>query len=98
VGSSTPWLLLLMVSDGQVGFGTMLALSLVGGGLLGALAISLRRGVPPRRRRPAPASERSPDGYVDDGLTPEPVGSPTKGLDISPITSIPRDDDLTGDR
>jgi hypothetical protein len=51
LGSATPWLLLLMVSDGQFGFGTMLALCLVAGGLLGIVAVSLRS--PPARRPPA---------------------------------------------
>jgi hypothetical protein len=98
MGTSAPWLLMLMVSDGQIGFGTMLALSLIGGGLLGSLAFSLRRGAPPRRRAPARRPERSPDGGVNDGPALEPVGSPTEALDISTIASDPRHDDLTGDR
>jgi hypothetical protein len=58
LGSAAPWLLLLMVSDGQFGFGMMLALCLVAGGLLGIVAVSLRTGHPPARRAPArpPAS------------------------------------------
>lgn len=58
LGSAAPWLLLLMVSDGQFGFGMMLALCLVAGGLLGIVAVSLRSGHPPARRAPArpPAS------------------------------------------
>ena len=64
LGSAAPWLLLLMVSDGQFGFGTMLALCLVAGGLLGIVAVSLRSGRPQARRAPArpqgiPREERS---------------------------------------
>jgi hypothetical protein len=51
LGSGSPWLLLLMVSDGQVGFGTMLALCLVGGGLLGILAASKPAAPAPGGRR-----------------------------------------------
>jgi hypothetical protein len=97
-GASAPWLLLLMVSDGQIGFGTMLALSLVCGGLLGILACSLPRSVPPRRRPTARRPGSSPDGDADQVPTLEPVGSPAEALDRSTIASTPRDDDLTGDR
>ena len=61
LGGSAPWLLLLMVSGGQIGFGTMFSLSLVLGGLLGVLALSLRRRIPPRERPPHPA----PPGPLD---------------------------------
>jgi hypothetical protein len=56
LGSSAPWLLLLMVSDGQLGFGTMLALCLVLGGLVGIIAVSLRGRTAPRRPSPARAA------------------------------------------
>jgi hypothetical protein len=49
LGGAAPWLLLLMVSDGQLGFGTMLALCLMVGGLLGIVAVSIRRPAPARR-------------------------------------------------
>jgi peptidase M28-like protein len=97
LGGSAPWLLLLMVSGGQIGFGTMLSLSLVLGGLLGVLALSLRRGAPPRPRRSAPG----PSGPLDPEARlvpePEPVGQSAEGLDTSPITSREEDDDLRSD-
>jgi hypothetical protein len=61
LGGSAPWLLMLMVSGGQIGFGTMFSLCLVLGGLLGVLALALRRRVPRRPR----ASEPSPAGPLD---------------------------------
>ena len=51
LGPGSPWLLLLMVSDGQVGFGTMLALCLVAAGLLGILAASKPAAPAPGGRR-----------------------------------------------
>jgi hypothetical protein len=80
LGSAAPWLLLLMVSDGQIGFGTVFPLCLVVGGLLGAVAVSLRHQVAPRR----PPTRPTPDYPARDtgGRTPEPepVGSPTDRL------------------
>jgi hypothetical protein len=69
LGGAAPWLLLLMVSDGQLGFGTMLALCLMVGGLLGIVAVSLRRPLPARR----PALDTSPitSPAPDDDLTIE---------------------------
>jgi len=97
LGGSAPWLLLLMVSGGQIGFGTMLSLSLVLGGLLGVLALSLRRPVPPRPR----PSALGPSGPLDPEARlapePEPVGQSAEGLDTSPITSREEDDDLRTD-
>jgi hypothetical protein len=96
LGSAAPWLLLLMVSDGQFGFGTMLALCLVIGGLLGIVAVSLRRPAPPRRPA-AQAVSQGPaagDGGGGGVPQPEPAGSPTEGLDTSPITSPRPGDDL----
>jgi hypothetical protein len=60
LGSSAPWLLLLMVSDGQFGFGTMLALCLILGGFVGAIALSLRGWTATRRPRP-PSSGAGPE-------------------------------------
>ncbi len=97
LGASAPWLLLLMVSGGQIGFGTMFSLSLVVGGLLGVLALSLRRRVP---RRPRPAAP-SPGGPVDREAHPVPESAPAgpsvEALDTSPITFRDEDDDLRED-
>jgi hypothetical protein len=93
LGGSAPWLLLLMVSGGQIGFGTMFSLCLVLGALLGVLALSLRRPAPrrPRRSRYAPAgSPRRED-------RPLPVGAPVEHLDTNPITSSRPGDDLRYD-
>jgi hypothetical protein len=95
LGGSAPWLLLLMVSGGQIGFGTMFSLSLVLGGLLGVLALSVRRRIAPRERPPRPA----PSGPLDRDLVPEPepVGLSSERLDTLPITSSEEDDDLRND-
>jgi hypothetical protein len=95
LGGSAPWLLLLMVSGGQIGFGTMFSLSLVLGGLLGVLALSVRRRIPPRERPPRPA----PSDPLDRDLVPEPepVGLSSERLDTLPITSGEEDDDLRND-
>jgi hypothetical protein len=98
LGSAAPWLLLLMVSDGQFGFGTMLALCLVIGGLLGIVAVSLRRRTPPRRRASQPVPQRPAEGDGEDAPEPEPAGSPTEGLDTFPITSPGPGDDLRSER
>jgi hypothetical protein len=84
-----------MVSGGQIGFGTMFSLSLVLGGLLGVLALSVRRRIPPRERPPGPA----PSGPPDRDLVPEPepVGLSSERLDTLPITSREEDDDLRND-
>jgi hypothetical protein len=42
LGPGAPWHLLLMVGDGQIGFGEMLALCLLGGSLLGLVALAVR--------------------------------------------------------
>lgn len=65
LGSPAPWLLLLMVSDGQIGFGTMLALCLVAGGLLGILAVALRGDRPLMRPRP-PRASLAPAEFASD--------------------------------
>jgi len=96
LGGSAPWLLLLMVSGGQIGFATMFSLSLVIGGLLGVLALALRRRVPPRPRSsaPPPAASLDREKSIPE---PEPVGRPADGLDTSPITSREEHDDLRTD-
>jgi hypothetical protein len=98
LGSAAPWLLLLMVSDGQLGFGTMLALCLVLGGLIGILAVSLRGRTPPRRPVPRQGPGRPADGDNGRASGSQPVGSPTKALDTYPIGSSRPDDDLRGER
>jgi hypothetical protein len=42
LGSGAPWHLLLMVADGQIGFIPMLALCLLGGSLVGLVALAVR--------------------------------------------------------
>lgn len=42
LGSGAPWHLLLMVGDGQIGFLEMLALCLLGGSLVGLVALAVR--------------------------------------------------------
>jgi Peptidase family M28 len=74
LGSAAPWLLLLMVSDGQFGFGTMLALCLIAGGLLGIVALSLRSGHPQARRAPA-RPQAPPARSAPRGTLREPSGS-----------------------
>ena len=44
LGSAAPWHLLLMVGDGQIGFLEMLALCLLGGSLVGLVALAVRPG------------------------------------------------------
>jgi len=65
-GASAPWLLLLMVSDGQIGFGTMFASSLVLGSLSGIVAVSLRDRVPSRRTDTLDASPITSSRQDDD--------------------------------
>jgi hypothetical protein len=95
LGSGAPWLLLLMVSDGQIGFATMLALCLVAGGLLGLFAVSLRGPRPPARRAPARPSDEAPLANVSDSPELAPSAGP---LDARPITSLRSADDLGGER
>jgi hypothetical protein len=83
-----------MVSDGQLGFGTTLALCLIGGSLLGIVAISLRGpGRPPARRAGAPPSPSS-EIPAESAIEPEAIGQPANYLDARPITSSRVGDDL----
>jgi hypothetical protein len=66
LGSSAPWLLLLMVSDGQFGFGTMLALCLMLGGLVGIVAVSIRGRTTPRRRINGRAGDSHAEAEPDE--------------------------------
>ena len=99
LGSSAPWLLLLMVSDGQFGFGTMLALCLILGGFVGIIAVSVRGRT--AARRPSPPSAAGPRQEPEADEIPQRPrnGQPhADGLDTSPIASSAQDDDLMGDR
>jgi hypothetical protein len=89
LSSSAPWQLLLMVGDGQIGFGTMLALCVLGGYLVGVVAVAARgataEGVQagPSRGRPA-------------AMEAQPVSRPD-ALDASPIApTAPGDDSGDG--
>jgi hypothetical protein len=88
VGSPAPWLLLLLVSDGQLGFGTMLALCLALGGLLGVIALSLRGRIPARRpgapRAAAPESSPSTIGVHKHRTTARPPPADWTDLRSSP--------------
>ncbi|MFL5892297.1 MAG: M28 family peptidase [Solirubrobacterales bacterium] len=98
LGSAAPWLLLLMVSDGQFGFGTMLAVCLVGGGLLGLLAVSLRGARRPSARR-ADVPVRPPLEISGESAEErEQAGHPADPLDARPITYSPAGDDLWDER
>jgi hypothetical protein len=87
LGASAPWQLLLMVGNGQIGFGTMLALCMLVGCLVGAIAVGARRGESPRpgvvRRSNRPAA-----------LEAQPVRAPNGDLDASPIAPAGASDDL----
>jgi Peptidase family M28 len=96
LGSAAPWLLLLMVSDGQFGFWTMLALCLVGGGLLGIVAISLRGARPPASR--PTTSGPSPEIPAESAMESDEVVPSAEPLDAHPITSSRAGDDLWGER
>jgi Peptidase family M28 len=94
LGSAAPWLLLLMVSDGQFGFGTVFALCLIGGGLLGVFAVSLRGAARPPARRAAGLASPSREIAAESDIEREAIGQPTDHLDARPITSSrARDDD-----
>ena len=98
LGATAPWLLLLMVSNGQLGFGMMLAVCLVLGSLLGIVAVSLRPPRPSRAEVAARMPGRTAEGVAAPAPRPDPVGSPTEALGTSPITSPEADDDLRIER
>jgi hypothetical protein len=98
LGSPAPWLLLLMVSDGQIGFGTMLGLCLVAGGLLGIVAVALRGDRPAiRPRRPGTASAPAEIASEPESELPE-IGQSAEPLDTHPITSSHVNDDQGNER
>ncbi len=91
LGAGAPWQLLLMVGDGQIGFGVVLAVSLLVGSVIGLVAVAGRRSP---GSRPEPEAEAS---------SPDPVGgrpAPTAAddLDASPIVREGVPDDLSNER
>jgi hypothetical protein len=86
LGSSAPWQLLLMVGDGQIGFGTMLALCVLVGCLVGVVALAARRGVSPLR----PGGRRGDSPSV---IEAQPASRPGDDLDASPIAPAGASDD-----
>lgn len=64
LGSDAPWLLLLMVGDGQLGFVMILALCLLIGSLVGLVALSVRGARPLAEE--APASPVEGPGQIFD--------------------------------
>jgi Peptidase family M28 len=88
LGSGAPWQLLLMVDDGQIGFGAVLALCLLAGCLVGIVALAARR---PASAGPPRATPSRPQASPAE---PEP-GPP---MDASPIAPSGADDDQEGGR
>jgi hypothetical protein len=86
LGSSAPWQLLLMVGDGQIGFGTMLALCMLVGSLIGVVAVAARRGGAGRPHAGRPAEPGAPAA--------RPVPPRSHDLDASPIAPYGAADDL----
>ena len=86
LGSSAPWQLLLMVGDGQIGFGTMLALCMLVGCLIGVVAVAARRGGAGRPHAGRPAESGA--------MAARPVPPPSHDLDASPIAPYGAADDL----
>jgi Peptidase family M28 len=86
LGSTAPWQLLLLVADGQIGFGAMLALCLLVGCLIGIVALAARR--QPLGRRPVGAGARAP------GRVGSMAVGPRRALDASPIAPTEQPDDL----
>ena len=94
LGPGAPWRLLLMVGDGQIAFGPMLAICLLGGSLVGLVALAVRPA--PGRRRAGLAAQ----GWRASPTQPDlvPASSRDRGdLDASPIARHAADDDLAGE-
>jgi hypothetical protein len=85
LGSSAPWQLLLMVGDGQIGFGTMFALCMLAGYMVGVVAVAGRRDAAGR----AQAGRLGSPGRVEA----QPVSRPMGDLDASPIAPGAAHDD-----
>src|SRR4051794_9638723 len=98
LGPAAPWLLLLMVSDGQFGFAMMLSLCLVGGGLLGIAALALRGGARPPSSRAGRPPTPPLEIPAERAMEPVEAGRPADPLDARPITSWRPGDDLGGVR
>jgi Peptidase family M28 len=88
LGSAAPWQLLLMVGEGQIGFGEMFALCLLIGSLVGIVALAIRR--PAARPRPQPASHHVRTATLEQ----EPASTSRHDLDASPIGRGGVGDDL----
>ncbi len=93
MGSAAPWQLLLMVADGQIGFVAMVALCLLVGTLVGAVALAAKR------RTSAPAADGQ--SAAPTRVEPEPPSlihdqdaGASNPLDASPIAPIRGADDL----
>jgi len=92
LGAAAPWQLLLMVDDGQIGFGTMLSLCLLVGSLVGIVAVAARGPEPAvARRSTPPAATRSPERA-------EAAPATAPRMDASPIASSGARDDQEGGR
>jgi hypothetical protein len=91
LGSGAPWQLLLMVGDGQIGFGSMLPLCLLGGTLVGLVALALRPVSAYPQARPAARDWAHSPGAADRAPTPSRLGD---DLDASTIAPRGVDDDL----
>jgi hypothetical protein len=92
LGSAAPWQLLLMVGDGQIGFGAALALCVLTGSLVGVVALAARMPVAARAARSAPA------GVAPSPAQPEAASASASQMDASPIASSGADDDQEGGR
>jgi hypothetical protein len=81
-----------MVGDGQIGFGSMLALCLLGGTLVGLMALALRPpSARPKARLAVPGWAASPEAAADRAPAPS---RPGDDLDASPIAPQGAEDDL----
>ena len=87
LGSAAPWYLLLMVGGGQIGFLSMLALCLLGGSLVGLMALAVRGD-------DLDASPIAPGGAVDDLTDRAPTGGRPFSSDAKPPTTH-KDDRVT---
>ena len=91
LGAGAPWQLLLMVGDGQIGFGAMLALSLLVGSVIGGIAVAAR----PSAGR---GRERETRALAPDPVERPPARGSVDGLDASPIVREAVADDLPNER
>jgi hypothetical protein len=91
LGSTAPWQLLLMVGDGQIGFRPMIALCLLGGSLVGFVALAIRPVPAHPQARPAAGGWAASSPGVDRRPTPSRDGD---DLDASPIARRGANDDL----